>query len=1109
MADILVIDDWPINRDFLATLLRYAGHTIREAADGAAALELVRRARPDIVITDILMPGMDGVEFAKRMAAVPEFSDIPVIFYTATYRLAEAREMASTCGVTTVLPKPSDPQHVLDAVNGELGLPLITLSPQAEGQAEPPTQPPTRELQVMHSRNLSDLQAELRSSITELASPMNGEARRLHHIVTRVESSFLGAQALAMRLATVIELGAELAGRGQPTEMMDVFCRAARDVFGAAVAAVCILDEAGKVVELVAIGLTEQQTAALRIQLGHVGGILAEVLRDGRVRNIEGRVDPIEIGFPASHPSIANLLAARIATRNRTYGWFYVASRVETAGVAASDPQLAQILAAQFGSHYENLMLFDRAKRHAALLEVEAAERKDAMARTRESELRFRQLAENINEVFFLLDAKSNTTLYISPGYARIWQRSAEMLYAQPEQWMEAVHPDDRARVAEVNARGAFDNFVNEFRIVRPDGTVRWIKARGFPIRDSSGSVYRVAGIAEDVSESKLQELSIRRLSRILRVLSSINSTIVRRHERDELLDETCRILHDEGGFPIVWIGLLQPDGSLRVAASRGLDAEIAAVLEARTKGPSDERSPLTEWRRTKGIVVRGDLRELAPELLGPVAAAALQSGCRSLAYLPLAPNNEPTGLIAIYGNEVNPFDPAETALLGELAGDVSFALQYIDKEEQLNYLAYYDPLTDLPNRTLFAERITQMLDRRPERAALFLADLDRFTHLNDSLGRHVGDRLLASVAARLREFVPEPNYLGRVGADTFAVGVSSLKTDTEAAAIMRERILAPLSRPFDIEGHEVRVSARAGVAIFPTDGESGETLLRNAEAALGGARTAGARFLFYSPQLNSRVAEDIVLEQNLRAALERREFVLHYQPKIDAKSGELVGVEALIRWQSQNGLVPPMKFIRVLEESDLILDVGQWVIEKALEDYLLWRSRGLRAVPIAVNVSPIQLRYGDFPDMVLKVLGAARSESPIEIEITESVLMADIEQNTERLRRLNENGVNIAIDDFGTGYSSLRYLAKLPVDTLKIDRSFVITMIKDPASMTLVSTIINLAHSFDLKVVAEGVDSEEQARVLRLMKCDTLQGYLFSRPVPAESLEAMLQEES
>jgi diguanylate cyclase len=1110
MADILVIDDWPINRDYLVTLLRYAGHELRSAADGAEALALMRQARPDIVITDILMPVMDGVELARRVAADPDLRGVPVIFYTATYRLPEARELASTCGVTTILPKPSDPQHVLDAVHGELGLPLVALSPSsgADAPPEPPLPPPTSELQLGYLRELGVLQSDLRTSVKELAAPFNGETQRLERIVTRVEASFLRAQTLAMRLATVVELRLDLAGRADPTELLRVFCVAARDVLSAAASAACILDDTGQVQEFAASGLRPDQAYSLRGELAQMPDAFVDLMRDGRVRNIETEVAPAALGLPLNHPPVRNFLAARVATGSRTYGWFYVASRSASDAIAGSDAQLAAILAEQLGMHYENLTLLDRIKRHAALLEVEIGERRGALERMRESELQFRELAENINEVFFLLDAKTGATLYVSPAYARVWERRADELYANPRSWMESVHPDDREMVAR-EYQGASPNvsFSHEFRLVRPDGGLRWVKARGFPIRDASGNTYRIAGLAEDITESKQQETSIRRLSRILRVLSNINSTIVRVRDRDELLDETCRILHEEGGFPIVWIGTLAGADTFKIAASRGLDVFAIAAAETYSASESDENGPITEWWRSKQMVVRNDLLQLDGNSLGPIGQLARERECRSLAYLPMTPNDEVAGVIAIYGRDVDPFDAAETSLLAELAGDVSFALQYIDKEEQLNYLAYYDPLTDLPNSSLFSERVAQMLDRRPQRAALFLADLDRFSQVNELFGRHVGDRLLASVAERLRETVPEPNHVGRVGADSFAVGVSVLKTETEAATILRERILAPLTKPFVIDGQEVRVSARAGGAMYPADGDSGEMLFRSAEAALMGARESGARFLFYSPQMNSRVAEDLSLEQKLRVATERREFLLHYQPKVDAKSGELVGLEALLRWQSPNGLVPPNRFIRVLEESELILDVGRWVIEKSLEDYRAWEAGGLRPVPIAVNVSPIQLRYGDFPDMVLSVLGSALAkDSPIEIEITESVLMADIEVNTERLRALNDKGVKIAIDDFGTGYSSLRYLAKLPVDTLKIDRSFVVAMLNDPDSMTLVSTMIGLAHSFGLTVVAEGVDSEEQARVLRLMKCNTLQGYFFGRPMPANQVERLLQ---
>jgi diguanylate cyclase (GGDEF)-like protein len=406
----------------------------------------------------------------------------------------------------------------------------------------------------------------------------------------------------------------------------------------------------------------------------------------------------------------------------------------------------------------------------------------------------------------------------------------------------------------------------------------------------------------------------------------------------------------------------------------------------------------------------------------------------------------------------------------------------------------------------LFQQRLAQMLDGKPRKAALFIVDLDRFTDLNDSLGRHVGDRLLSEIARRLAAAVPEPSLLARVGADSFAVAVSALRTDSEAGSVLQERVMSVFNDPFVLEDREIRVSVRAGVAVYPADGSDAEALFKNAEAALNGARAGNTRFMFYSPQLNARVADDLALEQELRGALERGEFRLYYQPKVAAKSAEVVGLEGLLRWQRPDGIVSPDRFIRVLEESELIIDVGRWVIEQALADCRGWRARGLQVPPIAVNVSPIQLRYADFPEMVLGALQESGLDGrPLELEITESVIMADIEASTERLKRLNDSGVAIAIDDFGTGYSSLRYLARLPVDTLKIDRSFVVRMSLESDSMTLVSTMISLAHAFELTVVAEGVDSEDQANLLRLLKCDTLQGYLFGKPVPAGEVEALL----
>jgi diguanylate cyclase len=1113
LATILVVDDRPINREFLTALLRYAGHRVLQAADGTEALGLVRGETPDLIISDILMPVMDGIELVKRLRSDSALDAIEVIFYTATYRIEEARALADSCGVTTVIPKPSEPQVLLDAVHNALHLPprlAITNAPQPPVIASTPA---AQRLRTSHIAELSDMRTQLQQSLDVGSSEI---ARRdvRDRLASDINRSFLRAQALSMRLSALVELSIELAQTENPSELLRMFCHAARDILHAKVAGACTLDESGRVIEFATWGLSDADARAVRADLDPHAKVFGDVLRDSEPRRMSilgGR--GVAVGLPPSHPPVDNLLAVAVRSGSQTYGWFYVANRIGAREFPQSDEQLALMLASQLGPAYASRVLFDRAKRHSALLELEIDERKEAGERTRESELRFRELAENIHEVFLLVDPVNGRMLYVSPTYEEVWQRSRETVYANVLAWMDSIHHDDRGRVdavmAGARASGRFDM---DFRIVRPDGTIRWIRSRSFPIHDATGAVYRLAGICEDITGAKLQELSIQRLSRIHRMLSGINSAIVRIHERDSLLDEACRIAVEEGDFPIAWVAMLRPEhAGARAVASRGIDTETLAALDGYLAARRNEQwGAARDALESRRPTVINNLRKEVDHA-GPVSHMAVEQGHGSMISLPLLTNGEIAGALLLYAEEADYFDDQEIELLEGLAGDVSFALQYISKEEQLNYLAYYDPLTGLPNATLLRERLGQLLARgQAGTAAVFLVDLDRFAQLNDSFGRHVGDRLLANVARRLQRAVPDNGTLARVGPDSFAIAIPALRQETEAGAILQERILATLSKPFVVDTNEIRVSARAGIAVYPADGANAETLLKNAEAALKEAKSSGVRYLFYSPQLNARVADDLALEQQLLAAFERSEFVVYYQPKIAAQSGALVGVEALVRWRNRGGvLVPPDQFIRVLEETELILDVGRWVLEKSLADFKAWQEKGLRPPRIAVNVSPIQLRYADFPEMVINALERSGLDgSAIELEITESVIMGDIEANTERLERVSAHGVTIAIDDFGTGYSSLRYLAKLPVHTLKVDRSFIVSMATDSDSLTLVSTIVGLAHSFGLTVVAEGVDSEEQAQMLRAMKCDYLQGFLFGKPIPADEIEKILAEQ-
>ncbi|HTD27926.1 MAG TPA: EAL domain-containing protein [Xanthomonadaceae bacterium] len=427
---------------------------------------------------------------------------------------------------------------------------------------------------------------------------------------------------------------------------------------------------------------------------------------------------------------------------------------------------------------------------------------------------------------------------------------------------------------------------------------------------------------------------------------------------------------------------------------------------------------------------------------------------------------------------------------------------------EKLNYLAYYDPLTGLANRGLFLERVAQYLRGAAtggHGVAVGLIDLERFKNINDSLGQLAGDALLKQVADWLARNVGDANLVARIDADHFAIVLPEIKQDGDLARLLDKMIAAFLAHPFRLNDAVFRIGAKGGVALFPDDGDSADVLFRYAEAALKQAKAHGDRYLFYTQAMTDRAAGKPTLENQLRQAIDNEEFVLHYQPKVNLVSGLLVGAEALIRWNDpRTGLVPPFKFIPILEETGLIHEVGRWAMRKAIEDYLRWRSAGLPAVRIAVNVSALQLRNRGFIAEVKQAVGVdEHAAAGLELEITESMVMEDIKQSIASLQVIRDLGVSIAIDDFGTGFSSLGYLSKLPIDTLKIDRSFVVDMTTDPQGLALVSTIINLAHSLNLKVVGEGVETEEQSRLLRLLGCDEMQGYLFSKPVPGDVFEA------
>ena len=453
--------------------------------------------------------------------------------------------------------------------------------------------------------------------------------------------------------------------------------------------------------------------------------------------------------------------------------------------------------------------------------------------------------------------------------------------------------------------------------------------------------------------------------------------------------------------------------------------------------------------------------------------------------------------------------------LNGDFAGYIGVCYDVTERksyESQLQHQANYDALTELPNRNLSRDRLDQAISyarRHGRDLALMFIDLDHFKNINDSLGHNIGDMLLRQVSARLTGCVREGDTVARQGGDEFVVILADVATEEDVTAVTR-KILRAMADSYAIDGHELYVTCSIGIAMFPKDGEDSQTLLKNADTALYRAKDLGRNnSQFYAAEMNLKALERLQMENGLRHALERNEFVVHYQPRVDLRSGEIVGTEALVRWQHPElGLTPPARFIPVAEESGLILPLGEWVLRAACAQNKAWQHAGLKPLSISVNLSAYQFRQPGLVELVTRVLKETDLDPAfLELELTESAIMQNVEEIIDTLTRLKAMGVKFSVDDFGTGFSSLSYLKRFPIDTLKIDQSFVRDITTDPDDAAIAKTIISMAHDLQLRVIAEGVETEEQKSFLRLRHCDEMQGFFFSRPVPAEEIEVMLGE--
>jgi diguanylate cyclase (GGDEF)-like protein len=431
--------------------------------------------------------------------------------------------------------------------------------------------------------------------------------------------------------------------------------------------------------------------------------------------------------------------------------------------------------------------------------------------------------------------------------------------------------------------------------------------------------------------------------------------------------------------------------------------------------------------------------------------------------------------------------------------------------DARLEYQASHDSLTGLPNRSLLRDRIEQALvkaRRDGHLVAVVFVDLDHFKLINDSLGHHVGDRLLLEVADRLVACVRGHDSVARQGGDEFVLVLTEMHDENEILVIV-SRLLEAISQPWIDDGQEYGLSCSVGVSCHPRDGDDPDALLRSADAAMYQAKASGrSTYHFYTPELNRAISERLELENHLRHALERDEFRVYYQPRVEVASGRIVGAEALLRWACPDrGIIPPDSFIAIAEETGLIIPIGEWILQEACRQNSAWQRAGLPRIGVSVNLSPIQFRHVGLVSSVAAALAQAELDPAcLELELTESFVMHDAERINIAMQSLKALGVDIAVDDFGTGYSSLSYLKRFPVDRLKVDKSFVRDIDSDPDDAAIVRAVITLGHALGLKVVAEGVETRAHLEFLRRHGCDELQGYYFSRPVPAAEMEAMLR---
>ncbi len=689
-------------------------------------------------------------------------------------------------------------------------------------------------------------------------------------------------------------------------------------------------------------------------------------------------------------------------------------------------------------------------------LAMSLLEQRRGARRLRESEERFQAAAKATNDVVWDWDLATDE-VWRSENFAQIV--GAQLSAGPFDYWVQRIHPDEKERVlsgVRMALAGSGQFWSDEYRLRVRGGNYLYVYDCGYIIRDAASRAVRMVGRMVDVTTRRESEQQGRERERRQKLIADLGQRALADPDADSLMANAVRLVSETLGF------------------------EYCRVLELGQAGLN--------------LMSRATVGSSADMPDSGSRQAALISGPQG-----------PFGLLEVRSVTAGKVTAEVTNFVQSVANIIGTALARRRADEQLAYAAQFDTLTGLPNRQLFRDRMSQAIARAQRKGrpvAVVVLNLDGFKIVNNGHGLAVGDQVLVQVAERLIACVTAYDSVSRLGADEFAIALANIDEVEEVAPVLQS-VLHAVAQPFDLADGEVFISATAGVAVFGTDGGDAHTLIKNAELAMHRAREGGRNhYEFFAPEMNQRCLERMHLERGLRRALERGEFLLYYQPKVSSATGKLCGAEALLRWQHpQRGLVSPAEFVPILEETGLIVPVGLWVLEAACGQVRRWERSGLHVHSVSINLSPRQFQQSHCDAHMRRIIeSSGLAPGKIELEITESMLMHDPAQAIQTLKRLKQCGVSLAVDDFGTGYSGLSYLKQLPLDSLKIAHDFISNITHDPDDAAIALAIISLAHNLGLEVVAEGVETEGQAKFLASNHCDILQGFYFSRPVDADA---------